>query len=418
MTFLEMRIIGRHHDFQRKVSVSTPLRLAALLGLVSLGLPVVGHAQGSGPKWYDRVSFNGDFRLRGEGFFQRDEPNRVRLRIRLRAGVTIAISDHFTTGFRMATGAPGAVTSANLTLGNGFVGESFTLDRAYLTWRPSRRFEATAGKFGMPFHRPAALLGSELAYDDEVPPEGLRQQLVVLERLEGLVRKLTLSADQWILRESRSGDDTWMLGGQALMELVPSTHTRLDLAGAFMNWAQIRPMATLANSNKELVISNSVVTKSRAILEGGSPLTPSTSDPFAEFANDFRIATLNAGLTVDSVGGRPLVSYVDLVRNTALGSNNSGIWVGASWGQVRRQGDWAIGAAWTRLEREAVLSMFSYSDLGLGGTNVQGPIFQFTWRPVRELTLQAKHHIVQSVLPVPGFSGTLHRLQLDGRVSF
>ena len=239
MTFLEMRIIGRHHDFQRKVSVSTPLRLAALLGLVSLGLPVVGHAQGSGPKWYDRVSFNGDFRLRGEGFFQRDEPNRVRLRIRLRAGVTIAISDHFTTGFRMATGAPGAVTSANLTLGNGFVGESFTLDRAYLTWRPSRRFEATAGKFGMPFHRPAALLGSELAYDDEVPPEGLRQQLVVLERLEGLVRKLTLSADQWILRESRSGDDTWMLGGQALMELVPSTHTRLDLAGAFMNWAQI-----------------------------------------------------------------------------------------------------------------------------------------------------------------------------------
>ena len=393
-------------------------RTAAVVALTAWILPSLGQAQDSSPKWHDRISVNGDFRGRVESFMADGADTRTRVRIRLRFGVTVPISDHFTTGFRLATGAPGAVTSANLTLGNGFVAESFSLDRAYLTWRPSDRFEATIGKFAQPFHRPTALIQSELVLDDEVPPEGLRQQFVAVSRSEGVIRKVTFSAEEWVLRESRAGDDTWMLGGQALVEMAPSSRTRLEVAGAFMNWTRIRGTASLANSNKELLISNSVVTKSGAILAGGYPLTPSTEDPFAEFVNDFRIATLNAGLTVDSVGGKQLVSYFELARNTAIGSNQSGLWVGASWGQVRRKGDWAVGAAWARTEREAVLSMFSYSDFGLGGSNIQGPIFTVSWRPVRELTLQVKDHIVRSILPVPGSIQTLHRLQVDGRVSF
>lgn len=395
-----------------------PAPFLCLLAALALLPATPAGAQTSAPKWFDKINFAGDFRLRLESFQQDGMPGRVRPRIRLRAGFTAPISSHFETGFRLATGNPGAVTSANLTLGNGLTNASFTLDRAWLTWKPSDRLAVTAGKFGMAFHTPSTVLGSELVFDSEVPPEGFRQELVAVRSAEGVVRQVTLSGEQWLLRESSSGDDAWMLGGQALVELAPSSSTRLELAGAFMHWSNAAPLAALANSNRELFISNSVITRSGARLDGGYSLSPSSSDPFDRYANEFRVARVNAGLRVDGVGGRPLVGYVDLSRNTAIGANNEGVWVGMSWGQVRRAGDWALGAAWARQEREAFLSAFSYSDLGFGGTNAQGAMVQVTWRPVSELTLQAKHHIITSVLDVAQFPGTLHRLQLDGSVRF
>jgi hypothetical protein len=74
---------------------------------------------------------------------------------------------------------------------------------------------------------------------------------------------------------------------------------------------------------------------------------------------------------------------------------------------------------WTRLETDAVLSMYSYSDLGFGGTNVHGPILTAQFRPVGSLTLSYRHHLTRSVVPVGGLPDRrLHRIMLDAGVSF
>ncbi|HEX9756000.1 MAG TPA: putative porin, partial [Gemmatimonadales bacterium] len=81
--------------------------------------------------------------------------------------------------------------------------------------------------------------------------------------------------------------------------------------------------------------------------------------------------------------------------------------------------DWGIALAWARTEQESVLSFLSYSDFGLGGTNVEGPIIAASWRPLRPLVLEATHHIVSPARALPGRNpNTLHRLQVDARVSF
>jgi hypothetical protein len=398
-----------------------PIRAVSRLALLLIPLAALpGRAVGQDAgKWYDRISFGGDFRIRSESFFQDRQPDRTRGRLRVRAGFTAPLSDRFTVGVRLATGNPGNITSANVTMGEVFAQRPFTLDRLYLTWKASDRVTITGGKFGLPLWRPEGLLRSELPFDEEVPPEGLHEEVVVHAARAGLVRRLTVLADQWTVRESGSGQDVWMLGGQAVLELAPGPTSRLGLGLGYLDFVNGRSLAQARNSNAELVVTNRVVTRNGVLVRGGVPSSPSAADPFDTFVSDFRLIRSSAGLT-GKLGGRDAALYGEWVHNTGAAVDNNGFWVGVTLGNPRRAGEWGVGVAWARVEQEAALSMMSYSDLGVGGTNVTGPIVQVSWRPTREIVLQAKNHFVTLVDDtVPGANpNLLQRLQLDARVSF
>ena len=380
-------------------------------------LPATATAQDR--PWYERVRFAGDFRLRSESFFQEGSPDRSRLRIRLRAGFTAPLSDHLTVGFRLATGNPGNVNSRNATLGEGFALKTFRIDRAYVAWSPSDHFEISGGKIGLPLWRPEALLQSEMLFDEEVTPEGLHERVTLISSEEGTLRRLSVQGEQWVLREVSGGEDSWLVGGQAVLELGLASRATLELAGGYYEYLNGRELAQARNGNSELIVSNSVITESGALVTGGFPLTPSASDPFDRFVSDFRLVHASGGLQVAGVLGRGFAAWVDWIHNNGASQDNDALWVGTSLGEPSGPGDWGIALAWARTEQESVLSFLSYSDFGLGGTNVEGPIIAASWRPLRPLVLELTDHIVTPARAVPGRnSNTLHRLQVDARVSF
>ena len=78
---------------------------------------------------------------------------------------------------------------------------------------------------------------------------------------------------------------------------------------------------------------------------------------------------------------------------------------------------WSVAASWTHLEQEAVLSMFSYSDLGRGGTNLQGVIASVQYRPARNVTFGVREHVVSPIRTVQPNTHT-NRLQVDVTFAF
>jgi hypothetical protein len=156
------------------------------------------------------------------------------------------------------------------------------------------------------------------------------------------------------------------------------------------------------------------------VLPGGKLLAPPAGNPFARFLNDFELLTGSAGINIDKVFGRmPLQVYFDVVQNLGASTEETGYWAGISAGALRQRGDWAASVLYTHVPTEAVLSIYSYSDLGTGGTNVQGPIFQLQYRPSKDFTLSARHHMISAVNVATGASpNTLHRLMIDAGVSF
>ena len=394
--------------------------------LVTLAALMVGSAlrveaqQDTTPKWYDRLRFEGDFRVRYESFSLENAPGRGRFRIRMRTGFTLPISRTVTAGVRIATSEPGSVTSHNVSLTGGFTYKNIGLDRAFLSWVPSNRFTLTAGKFANPLVRPAALMRSELIWDDEVAPEGFHEQVNLVVAKEGLLRRLALLGEQWSLQEISNAADTWMIGGQAVADLAFSSRVSATLTGGYYGYLNGTQLATARNSNGALVVSNSVVLQDGTVLPGGKLLAPPAGNPFASFVNDFELLTGSAGITIDKVFGRmPLQAYFDVVQNLGASAEETGYWAGISAGALRQRGDWAATVLYAHVPTEATLSMYSYSDLGSGGTNVQGPIFQLQYRPSKDFTLSARHHMISAVNVATGASpNTLHRLMIDAGVSF
>lgn len=394
------------------------LRTAYLAGCLLLAVtPLAAQEQ---ERWYERLRFEGDFRVRYESFLPEGGNDRGRLRIRLRAGFTLPVSSTLTTGFRLASAEPGSVTSHNVNLSGGLTPKNLFIDRAWLSWTPSDRFTLTGGKFAMPLERPAGLMRSELIFDDEVAPEGFHERVALVSNESGVLRRVELLGEQWTLQELADRPDSWMLGGQAVVQLAPGERSRVTLTGGYYGFLRGNALAQARNSNSALFISNSVVLQDGTLLEGGQSISPPAGNPFQRFANDFRLISGSAGISLDrAVGSSPIQLYGDVVYNDGAEDRNFGWWAGLSLGSIRRAGDWAIAGLYTRVEQEAVLSMYSYSDLGPGGTNAEGPILSLQYRPMASLTLSYRHHLIRPVTVVAGLADErLHRILLDAAVSF
>ncbi|HEX9893488.1 MAG TPA: putative porin [Gemmatimonadales bacterium] len=372
------------------------------------------------PRWYERLRFDGDFRLRHETFFQSDTGTRGRLRIRLRAGFTLPLTSTLTTGFRLASAEPGSVTSHNVTLTGALTPKNLFIDRAFLAWTPNSWLSITGGKFGLPLQRPAGLMRSELVFDDEVAPEGIHEQITLVSSRSGTVRRLMLLGEQWSLAEVPGETDAWMLGGQAVLDLALGGRATATLTGGFFGFLHQEMLARARNNNSALLVTNGVVLADGTILEGGQPLVPPSGNPFLAFVSDFKLVNGSIGISVDSVFRRmPLQLYLDLVHNSGAEVERNGLWSGLTVGALRRPGDWSASVLYTRVERESVVSMYSYSDLGLGGTNVEGPVWTAQYRMAGPLTLSYRHHYTRPLIPVPALPDRrLHRILLDAGVSF
>lgn len=394
-----------------------------LLAVTAGSAPLHGQAATRpAPSWHERIELSGDFRPQFDliaqdlGAGREAEDLRIRPRFRLRAGLTAKVSDRLTVGLRLASNEGTNPTSNNVALGRALAPRTMALDLAYVDWAVARGVRVTAGKFANPIVRSAAGARSQLLWDDDLMPEGLGQTITPVDRPKATVRRLAFHVQQWYLQEFAAETDSWMLGGQAVLDLAPRSLTTVTLAAGYYGFINGDRLARAANTNSQLQVSNSVILRDGTVRDEGALLLPSAANPFDRFATDFGLVHGVVSLARDrALGTAGLQLSGEAVVNTKADRERLGVQLAA--GASGLLPNLGLTLSWIHVERDALLSMFSYSDLGRGGTNQEGWILTVQHRPMRGVTLALKEHYVRPILAASSSTPT-HRLQLDATLAF
>ncbi|HVN83756.1 MAG TPA: putative porin [Candidatus Binatia bacterium] len=426
------------------------------------------------PAWLNTITPFGDFRVRGEGFYENDVTGRTRERVRARVGLTANPSNEVSGTFRLATGDANDPISTNQTFSNAFNRKSINLDWAYITLKPGKSiglqpgwFSITGGKFGVNTFKT-----SELVWDDDVSPEGATETLYLVDQRENFVRGLRINALQWVIDETSNAGDPWIAGGQVVADTAFSESAKWTFAFGDYNYGDVNKIATKflspvsgnaafgncspnANppSNYACYGTNSSYNSSLANSNTVRLSSPDSAkkQKILGFANGFNIINANTELNfADLFGrGRSAGIFADLAYNSLADTKNTGVYAGVGVGSsgkdwyhnnLKNQGDWAVTYIYAWVEKDAVFSLFSFSDIDYsrlqnatqtqkGSSNVIANMIRTDYVLLPGLQLTAKANLINALdrndatnplgqpLTRPGNS-TLARIQLDAVVKF
>jgi hypothetical protein len=306
-------------------------------------------------KQIGNFNFSGDVRVRYEGFFQEGAIDRNRERFRLRFNVTGKLSDEFSGGFSLATGTLDDPVSTNQTMTTFLNRKNFGVDKAYITYKPSRAkfLKLEAGKFAYPWYRTA------LTFDNDVNPEGFSETLS-FDLKSSVLKNVTFVGFQLPIYET-SGPDSFIYGGQMQVKFQLAPKVRLSLYGAGLNFRNIDVIAK--NTNYK------------------SPLSPTSGGTFAPslnnsntlrivnnvvlgYANLFAYFDAIVKLDIETKNPRfPVMMQFNYVNNVRIDTENKGYWADLMVGRTSEAKDLQFGYSYIRIQKDAVLAAFNESDL-------------------------------------------------------
>jgi hypothetical protein len=397
------------------------------------------------PDWLAKTTVFGDVRYRHEGFYHQpqakgqDVTARNRERVATHLGVRVALTDEVSATIRAASGNINDPISPNETLTGDFTRKNFNLDWAYLTVTPGQSFgirpgvvSVNAGKFANPIFRT-----DELVFDNDISAEGLSQTFQLLAQPHGVLDQVKVHGLQWTFAEVANQQDGWMFGGQ----VNPSLHfgdVQVE-AGLGQFWwlnsdliAQALSRNTTAftasgapvansNFNSSLANTNLLVTKTIQPPTTTPGRKPAAFTAITGYQSGFNQTNAVVAATIPHlVLAQPLRAWLDYVYNWDAATDDAQGWQsGVKLGQTKVKGDWAVSGFYEHNGQESMISAFTWSDFGNGGTNQQGPGLSIDYQLLNPLTLSLRSHFTNFVVrPVGVTNPTLTRLQLDAVVKF
>ena len=396
---------------------------------------------------------------------------RHRMRLRARLAMRGLIGKEFDWGLRFATGSLTDVASSNQTLTDFFNRKEFALDQAYLTYRPQAipGLRLQGGKFEIPW------LSTEMTIDADIQPEGLNEsytrdfkhstlknltlvawQLPMLERQAAFV----VGADGRVNVDAsrRGGRDLALYGAQARTRLALGAKTSLTLSAAdlYFSGTQFITPAQFFGGQLQVPVTVTIpatattpaqtVTGFAAVprdaLVSGSGIGVSVANTNAvnrdgRLASGFNLVDLIGRLDLTHSKRFPVTLLFNFVTNTqthdvvAAGTGGAnriipnkeshGYWAEIQAGKTRERGDLFLSYTFIRIERDAVLTPFNFSDIAQpSDVRAHRMIFTYTADPRVFLTLtgivsQRPHGLAGAFATTP--AGSLNRpttrLQLD-----
>ena len=206
-----------------------------------------------------RFRLSGDVRLRGDSFMQNGTQDRNRARLRVRLGLDGQLNQDFVGSVALATGSLGNALSTNETLTGAFNRKTIGLDRGFITYNPVAHswLSLTGGKFTYLWQR------TSVTGDPDLNPEGFDEK--VSFNYNGFVKNFTAQAMQLLYNESSTGQDSYVLGGQAQVQLAAGPWST---TASFLNQHWNRPDALLQQSAFTVAATNT-----------GGPITVGTNAP-------------------------------------------------------------------------------------------------------------------------------------------
>jgi hypothetical protein len=367
-------------EIKSEVAAETQPVVAAMLvqkgPVQNLQVPVVasGERAKAPARWADRVSLQGDLRVRYQDENLDNAPtlggldidDQDRWRIRWRVGAVAEVNDQWQVGFGLASGGADG-RSSNQTLRRGFSSGDARLDYAYTKYAATENIEVLAGKFKNPLWTPKDLL-----WDSDLRPEGIALPLrfTLTERVDAFFTPAYLVVSEDV---AGSRKDASVLALQAGASFAVTDRVSVKLAPTYYNFSGLKggpgPLALDVPSNAR--------------------------DGAGNLLNDYDALTLGAQM---DIAATKLVSTVSVFGEwvSAFDSNDddNGWLLGIAFGdaKVKGRGDWRFKYNYRRLEADAWPEFLADSDHFFGATNTKGSELEFAWGLARGVNLSLDYY--------------------------
>jgi hypothetical protein len=363
-------------------------------------------------KWKGDIRLRDEIRDREGGGGQADTH---RQRVRFRYGFEGKVSDQIKVAARLATGSSTETDSTtsntagqdpistNQSFNTNFVKVPINLDLANVQYTPDvpgvEKLTLIGGIMDNPFW-----MVSPLVWDGDLSFSGLASNLshefgpVTLFVNSGAFSLDTDETEAASIWSAQGGASVKPFegGGEALKNL------KLTAALAYHDYKNV------ANAAKAGTDINAAFTTNTGGAKDFNELNPS-----------FEIAS--------TVGGMPLATYLDWVRNVSAGShNNDGFQVGVKVNKAKKpflsfseglniKDGWEAGYFFQELQADATFDEFADSDFHGGGTNNRGHVFWMTFATLKNSTFAAKYFVTEELT---GAKDVEDRIQLDWVTKF
>jgi len=316
--------------------------LALALAFAPLAAPAAAGGTAVTP-WHERITPQGDLRVRAERTASRGTKARVRNRVRARAGFSAKVNDDVSATVRLATAANAAdsAISSDQTLDDAAAKKAFWLDQAYFDWQAAQDLAIAGGKLPVPYWSAG---DSELVWDGDLNLEG--------------------AAARWTM-DTESLDCSLTAGGYWIDERADTAAdpgVDLLLTGA---------QAVVAYRTRPIDLSLGVAYYTFAGL-GGSPFqgrgargNPASAANAGHYRSDFLplVTALEIGWSDPLL---PVRLFVERAENTAISGDRAAAAAGLVIGALKAPGSWSLTYSYQAIEPSALVGAFNDSDFGAG----------------------------------------------------
>jgi len=328
--------------------------LSAILGL----LPAASHSQTLSFSPAGVLIFKGDFRYRHDYSKEENSVQRDRDRFRVRLNITAAVHENVNFIAGLATGINNSPISEIQDMTGGFSKKQIWLDLAYIDWTtPITGLKVQGGKVKNPFYTVAR---NQLIWDTDLNPEGLAFQYSGTSKPMGFF----VNCAFFDVEERPTAKDSYFLGGQIGLKPVNPAGD-ITLGASFYDYLNSRGFPTFYDPAKSY--GNSV-------------------DAGKLYLFDYRLAEVFGEIATTKFGF-PLGIQADYVTNTAPDVKaGQGYFAGISLGKTAKPGSWALRIQYRKLEKDAVIGVFTDSEFAGSGTDNKGWVFGADYQAARNIT--------------------------------
>jgi hypothetical protein len=343
-------------------------------------------------KWYDRIDFKGDLRLRGEFFWVdgiSSNDRRARFRARIRPGIYTDITDWMEVGLQVRSGDPLDPVSDNSSFDGGFSLIPLSISEGFAAFHPAAWLALTFGKFDAK----KKWTVTDFQWDDDVTVEGAMEEISF--------GPFKASLYQYILEEDKETRDAYMLGGQITAKFDTVSLGSFTLGAGYDEWVRPQMVADLTLSGK---------------LHGNR--VTNLLDENNQLVSDFEIANIFATWSWKESERWPLKLSVFGYLNTGakgLGKDyDTGYFVRLQVGDYKKKGQMMFRASRYYSEPDALFYVFAQSDTTMA-SDVDGYRFDFRLGYVKKSYFNVTWYHTKTVYSL---FPDMDRLQVDYIIVF
>jgi polyhydroxyalkanoate synthesis regulator phasin len=390
---------------------------------------------GALPDWVGNLKFNADIRVRGEAnlfasdnaefaypdfvtindkggigkagaaAFLNTSEDRIRTRLRVRAGVESPIGDNFTAGIRLATGNARDPVSTNQTMAQVGGRYTFGVEQAWIRYDAHGDAKlpwltVTGGRMANPF------LSTDLVYDTDLTFEGFAGTYRLgFNDGQSSDHHAYLTLGAFPLEEVElSARDKWLYAAQLGLNWKFDNDSRLRGAVAYYDYDNIVGRRNLPDSTLYDFTAPKWLQKGNTLYDIRNDNDPSTN--LFALAADYKLVDLTVTYDLPVWDRYQLSLLGNYVKNVgfdakavqqrtgvAVAARTAGYQLEVGFGDpaINRLHAWRASFRYRYLQRDAVLDAFTDSDFHLGGTDSQGYMLRGDYGLGKKVSLSLRY---------------------------